>query len=308
VIDETIPIALDGERIDRLVALITGVSRAAASDLVAAGVVQVNGVVAAARSVRVHEGDVVAIDYEHDDTPVVLAGDDQVPIEVVFDDDEVIVVDKPPGLIVHPGAGNDTGTLVQGLLARYPELADVGDPARPGIVHRIDRNTSGLLVVARTPRAYDALVAQLADRSVERRYEALAWGAFESPVGRIDGAIGRSKRHPTRMTVSTTGREARTDYRVLGTSVGPVVLSHLECRLHTGRTHQIRVHLTSIGRPVVGDDLYGGTRESFVTPRMFLHAETLGFDHPATGERLVLRAPLPPDLAEVMGRLEFPGD
>jgi len=307
-ITETIPIALDGERIDRMVSLITGVSRAAASELVSSGVVQVNGAVSTTRSVRVHEGDVVMIDYVHDDSPVVLEGEAGVDLAIVFEDDDVIVVDKPAGLIVHPGAGNASGTLVQGLLDRYPELTDVGDPTRPGIVHRIDRNTSGLLVVARTERAYESLVGQLAERSVERRYEALAWGAFESPVGRIDGAIGRSKRHPTRMTVSTTGREARTDYRVLATSVGPVVLSHLECRLHTGRTHQIRVHVSSIGRPVVGDDLYGGARESFVVPRMFLHAETLGFDHPATGERVVFRTPLPPDLAGVLDRLEFPED
>jgi 23S rRNA pseudouridine1911/1915/1917 synthase len=285
------------------VSLLTGVSRAAATELVAAGSVVVNGRPATARSHKLVAGDVVEVAWTPPGEAAPLAPDPSVDVVVVHEDDEVVVVDKAPGVVVHPGAGNATGTLVQGLLARYPELAGVGEAGRPGIVHRIDRETSGLLVVARTPRAYDSLVAQLAARTVGRRYEALAWGAFEHPAGSIDGPIGRSRRQPTRMTVSAEGKEARTDYRVLHTFHEPVVVSHLELSLHTGRTHQIRVHLRSIGHPVVGDDQYGGIRQSLPVPRLWLHAEHLAFDHPVTGERIKRSSPLPPDLAGVLDRL-----
>ena len=300
---EQVPAALDGERLDRVVALVTGVSRARAADLVAAGEVTVDGEVVRQRSHRLAEGDVVAVEVGPDEGAEPLAADPSVPVTVVHEDPDVLVVDKPPGLVVHPGAGRATGTLVQGLLARYPELAGVGDPERPGIVHRIDRDTSGLLAVARTPAAYDGLVAQLAARTVDRRYEALAWGHLDPAAGRIDGPIGRSRRHPTRMAVAADGREAVTDYRLLAAFDDPVEVSHLELRLRTGRTHQIRVHLRSIGHPVVGDDQYGGVRQSLAVPRMFLHAELLGFDHPTTGEHLELRAPLPEDLRSVLDGL-----
>src|SRR5262249_11563437 len=149
-----------------------------------------------------------------------------------FVDDDVIVVDKPPGLVVHPGAGNRTGTLIQGLLARYPELAGVGpDPTRPGVVHRIDRDTSGLLVVARTPTAYDSLVGQLSAREVERRYLGLVWGRFDAPAGEIDGPIARSVRDPLRMTVSAAGKEARTGYAVERAYADPVEVTLVGCRL-----------------------------------------------------------------------------
>lgn len=300
---EEVPAALAGERLDRVVSLVTGASRAVASELVADGAVRVNGRPATARSAKLVEGDVVEVAWEPPGEAAPLEPDPDVPVEVVYADEDVVVVDKAPGVVVHPGAGNASGTLVQGLLARYPELAGVGEPDRPGIVHRIDRETSGLLVVARTPRAYDSLVAQLAARTVGRRYEALCWGELEHPVGSIDGPIGRSRRQPTRMTVSADGREARTDYRVLATFHEPVSVSHLELALHTGRTHQIRVHLRSIGHPVVGDDQYGGVRESLPVPRLWLHAEALAFDHPVTGERIERTSPLPPDLAAVLDRL-----
>jgi 23S rRNA pseudouridine1911/1915/1917 synthase len=204
---------------------------------------------------------------------------------------------------VHPGAGNARGTMVAGLLARYPELAGVGEPERPGIVHRLDKGTSGLLVVARTQDAYESLVEQLSSRSVERRYLTLVWGCPEPATGVVDAPIGRSRRDPTRMTVSATGREARTRYEVRERFTEPIVASLVECKLETGRTHQIRVHLAAIGRPVVGDPRYKGARASFKTPRMFLHAHTLAFDHPATGERVSFTAPLPADLQSVLDRL-----
>jgi 23S rRNA pseudouridine1911/1915/1917 synthase len=306
--EEVVPAALAGERLDRVVAMVADVTRAVAARLVDDGQVRVNGAVVTARAHRLVEGDRLEVGAAPDDGPSAAVADPGVPVVVVHEDDDVVVVDKPAGLVVHPGAGNATGTLVQGVLARYPELREVGDPARPGIVHRLDRDTSGLLMVARSPQAYDALVEQLAERTVLRRYMALVWGRFETPAGRIDGAIGRSRRRPTAMAGSADGRPAMTDYRVVAAVDDPVEVSVLECRLHTGRTHQIRVHLRSIGHPVVGDATYGGVRQSLVVPRLCLHAGGLGFEHPRTAEPLRFRSPLPPDLVGVLAALSLPTD
>jgi 23S rRNA pseudouridine1911/1915/1917 synthase len=226
----------------------------------------------------------------------------------VWEDADVVVVDKPPGLVVHPGAGQGEGTLVNGLLARHPELAGVGEAHRPGIVHRLDRDTSGLLVVALTPAAYTALVIALGERRVERRYAALVWGVPEAPRGVIDAPIGRSPRQPTRQAVVAGGRPARTRYEMRVRYDQPADLALLGCRLETGRTHQIRVHLASIGHPVVGDREYGGQRDALSVPRVFLHAEHLAFDHPVTGEALAFDSPLPPDLAAVLAGLHGTAD
>ncbi len=224
-------------------------------------------------------------------------------MSIAYEDDDVVVVDKPAGLVVHPGAGHITGTLVHGLLARYPELASVGAVERPGIVHRLDKDTSGLLLVARTDTAYRSLTNQLKDRSITRRYVALVWGQLEAPRGVIDAPIGRSARTPTRMTVSARGRDARTSYEVIEEYAEPVAASLVSCSLDTGRTHQIRVHLAAIGHPVVGDDRYGGKREPAANlRRFFLHAAQLGFDHPRTGVRIELESPLPDDLVRVRDR------
>jgi 23S rRNA pseudouridine1911/1915/1917 synthase len=300
---ETIPAALAGERVDRVVAMLTGLTRAEVSALVAGGAVVVNGRTAVKPSVRVEEGDDLEVDVPAPVEAPVAAPEAAVDVPVVHVDDDVIVVDKPPELVVHPGAGNARGTMVAGLLSRFPELAGVGEPERPGVVHRLDKGTSGLLVVARTPAAYDSLVEQLSTRTVERRYLALVWGVPEPATGLVDAPIGRSRRDPTRMTVSATGREARTRYEVLQRFTEPVASSLIECRLETGRTHQIRVHLAAIGHPVVGDPRYRGARASFPTPRMFLHAHALAFDHPGTHERVTFTAPLPADLQAVLDRL-----
>jgi 23S rRNA pseudouridine1911/1915/1917 synthase len=300
---ESVPSGLAGERLDRVVSMMTGLSRSAATALVADGLVQVNGAVVTTRSHRLGQDDVVDVEVVDEVAGPVVVADPTVVVEVVYEDDDVVVVNKPPGLVVHPGAGNPTGTLVHGLLHRYPEMEGVGEPWRPGLVHRLDADTSGLLVVARTPEAYDGLVAQLAGHHVDRQYDALVWGLFETPAGRVDAPIGRSRRHPTRMAVSAAGRDAVTDYTVEETFHQPVVVSRLRCRLHTGRTHQIRVHLAGIGHPVVGDSLYGGVRESLAVPRLCLHAARLGFVHPVTGEDVVVTAPPPDDLARVFDGL-----
>jgi 23S rRNA pseudouridine1911/1915/1917 synthase len=228
--------------------------------------------------------------------------DPAIEVVVRHEDDDLIIVAKPAGLVVHPGAGHADGTLVNGLLARYPEIADVGDPARPGIVHRLDRDTSGLLVVARSAAAYDGLVAMLADHDVERRYDALVWGVPESPRGVIDAPIGRSIRRPTRMSVREGGRSARTAYEVVDTFREPDV-ALLECRLETGRTHQIRVHLLAIGHPVVGDAAYGGQRPGLTLDRPFLHAGGLAFAHPVSGDPVAVEEPLAPELAALLETL-----
>lgn len=300
---EEVPAALDGQRVDRVVAMLTGCSRAEASQLVADGAVRVDDQVVTRGADRLDQGAVVVIAV-----PEAVAGsgpepEPDVDVPVVHVDDAVIVVDKPPGLVVHPGAGHERGTMVAGLLARYPDLAGVGEVERPGVVHRLDQGTSGLLVVARTPEAYRSLVAQLAERRVERRYQALVWGHPESPRGLIDAPLGRSPRHPTKMAVVADGREARTRYEVVRRFTDPVEVALLSCRLETGRTHQIRVHLSAIGHPVVGDDRYDGVRQSLPMARPFLHAEHLGFRHPLTGDHVSFEAPLPEDLATVLTAL-----
>jgi 23S rRNA pseudouridine1911/1915/1917 synthase len=304
VISDEIPAGFDGERIDRVVAMLTGCSRSEAHDAIEGGTVRLDGVVATKGSARVRAGQLVEIDGDPVRVEPPPAADPSVVLEVVYEDDDVVVIDKPPGLVVHPGAGYRDATLVHGLLARYPEVAGVGgDPIRPGVVHRLDKGTSGLLVAARTEEAHAALVEQLSDHLVDRHYRALVWGHLETTRGTIDAPVGRSKRDPLKMTVTATGRDARTHYEVLDSFDEPVRLSLLECRLETGRTHQIRVHLRSIGRPVVGDELYGGARESMPMDRPFLHAAQLAFTHPTTGERVRFDSPLPADLLEVLGRL-----
>jgi len=300
---EVLPAALAGQRVDRIVSLITGVTRAEATELVSGGAVEVNGEVVRTKSRRLEEGDAVDVSWEPPEGPAPPEPEGDVTFVIVAEDPDVVVIDKPAGLVVHPGAGNTTGTLVNGLLARYPEIAGVGDPARPGIVHRLDKDTSGLMMVARSPEAYDALVAQLSARAVDRRYEALVWGHPEVSHGVVDAPIGRSVRDPTRMAVSERGREAITRYEVVDRFDQPVEVARLACKLETGRTHQIRVHLTALGHAVVGDDRYHGVRESLVVPRLFLHAGELGFEHPTTGETHRYTSVLPDDLAGVLAGL-----
>jgi len=296
-----VPRALDGERVDRVVALLTGRPRREVADLVESGHVRVDGQAVDTRSRRLVEGEVVEVELPQatDDR---LAADHDVDVPVVYDDADIIVVDKPAGLVVHPGAGQREGTLVHGLLARFPELAGVGDPARPGIVHRLDKGTSGLMVVAHTPEALVDLTAQMKRRDIERRYLALVLGEVTEGRGVVDAPVGRSVRQPARMAVTARGRTARTRYEVLERYTDPVAATLLECRLETGRTHQIRVHLAAIGHPVVGDTRYGRA-DALAMKRPFLHAHKLAFDHPGDGGRRRFQSPLPADLEQVRGRL-----
>lgn len=305
---EVVPAALDGERIDRVIAMMTDLPRSEVSHLVDAGAVRIGGKTIATRSRKVKEGEAVEVDVPERVATEALLADASVEVTLVHVDDDVIVVDKPAGLVVHPGAGNRTATLVQGLLGRFPELAHLpsegaGEPDRPGIVHRLDAGTSGLLVVARSVRAYHDLVRQLAGRQVQRHYRSLVLDTVEANAGEIDAPIGRSDRDPTRMTVATAGREARTRYEVLARYREPVATTELACKLETGRTHQIRVHLAAIGHPVVGDSRYGGDRPAIPLERPFLHAERLAFAHPATEEMMSFVSGLPEELERVRASL-----
>jgi 23S rRNA pseudouridine1911/1915/1917 synthase len=303
-VKETIPAALEGQRLDRLVSMLTGVSRAEAAALVDTGEVVVDGHPVRSRSHRIAQGAVVEVEVPLPEDEDVLVADPTIDVPVVYEDSDLVVIDKPAGMVVHPGAGLTSGTLVHGLLARYPTIADVGQPDRPGIVHRLDKGTSGLMLVARSAAAYESLVHLLAAHEVHRRYRALVWGLVEAPSGMVDAPIGRSQRDRTRMAVTLSGKPAATYYEVVRRIEQPVELTELTCTLTTGRTHQIRVHLTSIGHPVVGDGRYGGGSRSTVPMRRpWLHSEHLALDHPLTGDPLAFDSPVPAELQAVLDGL-----
>ncbi|MGQ0850122.1 MAG: RluA family pseudouridine synthase [Actinomycetota bacterium] len=292
-----IPPHLGGGRADRILALVAGISREKARRLFEEGV-SVDGrpVGPADRLV----GGVISFAPPSPPSPL---APEKVPFEVRHEDRHLLVVEKPAGVVVHPGAGRSTGTLVAGLLDRYPDLEGVGQPGRWGLVHRLDRDTSGLLIVARTAEAYRQLTSDLAARRIHRTYLTLVHGSLPMPTGTIDAPIGRDPGHPTKKALDPQGRPARTHYRVVGTT-GAVSL--LEVELETGRTHQIRVHLAAIGHPVVGDRTYTRRNDPVATRRMFLHASRLRLRHPATDEPLEVVSPLPPDLRAVLARLGPP--
>jgi len=304
VVEVEIPSTLAGVRVDRAVAMLADVSRARAAELIAAGSVTVEGRVVSGGRTVLREGTKLRVLLP----PVAStapAPDPGVAFTVVYEDTDVVVVDKPAGLVVHPGAGHASGTLVSGLLARFPDIealvtAGVCPPERPGIVHRLDKGTSGLLAVARTPRAYASLAAQLAQRSMTRHYLALVEGTVPDNAGEVDAPIGRSVRTPTKMTVAAGGRPAVTGYRVLERFFQPRPTTLVELRLQSGRTHQIRVHMAAIGHPVVGDARYGRADRRLGSGRFFLHAAYLSFVHPVRGERVEFSSPLPEDLRALL--------
>ena len=294
-----VPASLAGERVDRALSMLTGWSRAEVVAIIEAGDVLIGGH-RVIKSRRLDTGETVQVTAEPaSDKP---PEPEEMPLDLRHVDDDLIVLSKPAGVVVHPGAGRESQTLVSGLLARFPHLASVGDPMRPGIVHRLDRDTSGLMVVAASQRAYEALVDAFTRRAVTRRYLALCWGHLDARRGLIDAPIGRSATKRTRMAVSEAGKEARTGYEVLDEYSDPVV-TMIECRLETGRTHQIRVHLSAIGHAVVGDPVYGGNRQPLILNRPFLHAWSLEIAHPATGELLHFDDSLPEELEVVRARL-----
>ncbi len=305
VLDLLVPSSLAGIRVDRVLSMLTGLSRSEAHDVLTSGAVSVNQRVTVKPSTPLEEGQhlVAVLPAPVSDE---VQPDASVIVDVVLDDPEFAVVNKAPGQVVHPGAGQREGTLVSGLLARYPEMALLSaeglcEPSRPGIVHRLDKGTSGLLVVAKTPEAFVSLSDQLAARLMERTYLGLVHGHVSEERGIVDAPIGRSTRTPTLMAVRSDGRPARTGYEVVARFDRPLKSTLLRLRLETGRTHQIRVHLATIGHPVVNDLRYGQRRDTRLDQeRFFLHSTSLAFRHPRTDEQISTRAPLPPDLAALV--------
>jgi len=289
-------------RLDRFLAdRVAGLSRSAAQRLIAEGQVTVNGEPVKA-GYRVRPGDVVAISLPTGEPQAPTA--EAIPLAVVYEDEWLLVVDKPAGMVVHPAPGHTTGTLVNALLAHCPALATSGQE-RPGIVHRLDRDTSGLLLVAKEEQVRRALQRQFKTRQVRKVYLALLDGLLQPVRGRIEAPLGRDPRHRQRFAVLPDGREAVTDYRVLeqfahpsGPAAGDYTL--VEAEPKTGRTHQIRVHLAAIGHPVVGDRVYGRRRTHLPLSRQFLHAWRLEFVHPHSGQRLEFETPLPAELSAVL--------
>lgn len=321
----TVPPGAEGERIDRLIAnTLPDRSRSFLKRLIEDGCLAAaddSGRTIVEPSYRVKPGEryLLRIPESVDPEP---AGED-IPLDVIFEDEDLIVIDKPAGLVTHPAPGNLTGTLVNALIAHCGDsLKGIGGVRRPGIVHRLDKDTSGLIVAAKTGPAHDGLTKQFADHSIERAYAAFVWGMPSPSQGTIEGNIGRSPRNRKKMAVLPGGgKTARTNYRTEAAYAAGAA-SLVECRLETGRTHQIRVHMAHLGHAVMGDPVYGGgttrTRQAHVGDaaadyikilnRQALHARLLGFEHPVTGEMLRFEAPLPDDLETLAALLRKSGN
>jgi 23S rRNA pseudouridine1911/1915/1917 synthase len=294
--------AHEGSRLDRFLTIhLRAHSRSRIKMLIDAGHVTVNGI-AAKPALRLRRGQRVEVVIPP--LPPGDVGPEDIPLDVVHEDEHLLVINKPPGLTVHPGAGRPSGTLVNAILARVPSLAGVGSRQRPGIVHRLDKDTSGLLVVAKTPLAYRSLQAQVAARTVRRAYLALVYGSVPHDAGTIEAPIARHPRHRTRMAVMPRGRAAITRYQVVERFAHHTLV---EAQLVTGRTHQIRVHFAHLGHPVVGDPVYSGRPDDLGVGRQALHAYQLTFEHPATGIQIALTAPPPADFTAAVGRARTQG-
>ncbi len=299
----------EGARLDTYLAAVAGLSRSSAAKLIADGCVTVNGA-PADKNTRLAAGDEVTLDAPAPRTVEAIAQD--IPLSVVYEDSDLLVIDKPSGMVVHPAAGNEDGTLVNALLHHCRDgLSGINGELRPGIVHRLDKDTSGLLAVAKNDAAHRGLAAQLEDHSMYRLYYALVVGCPKAEAGTVDAPLGRHPRDRKKMAIlreeQGRARRAVTHYRVLARYAG---ISLLALRLETGRTHQIRVHMASLGHPVLGDAVYGGAGTPLERrhPALFagqcLHAKELTFRHPRTGEEMTFTSPLPPDFERLISLLE----
>jgi len=252
-------------------------------------------------SYKLKSGEKVEIEFEIKEPEEIEA--EEIPLNLIYSDEHLLVIDKASGMVVHPGAGNRKHTLVNALLYHFPELKEIGPKERPGIVHRLDKETSGLMVVARTLNAYSHLQRQFKRREVEKRYLGLVWGRLTSKEGKISLPIGRHIKHGERISVKTRKpREAETRFSVVRVYEN---FSLLELRPITGRTHQIRVHLAASGHPLAGDSRYGRKKAKAGPPRLFLHASSLSFIHPATEKRVDFFSPLPQDLEDFLNKLKY---
>ena len=288
-----------GVRLDAFLSADGALTRSQAARLIAEGRVRVNGK-PAAKSARLSGGETVTVDVPQLRETALPPQD--IPLDVVYEDDDVIVVNKPTGLVVHPAPGHPDGTLVNALLHHCGDsLSGIGGEKRPGIVHRIDRDTSGLIIAAKNDAAHLALSAQLKDHSLSRTYECLVTGNMKQDSGTVDAPIGRSSTDRKKMAVVPTGRRAVTHWEVVARYPG---VTHLRCRLETGRTHQIRVHMAYIGHPILGDTVYGAKKPVPGLTGQCLHAAGLRFVHPRTGEPVELHCPLPPEFTAMLQKLQ----
>ncbi len=292
------------ERLDKvLTQRLATVSRVKVQQLIKEGHVTVNGKPGKA-SLRLESGDLVVVqlaDHILSPTATAITLAESMPLDVVYEDEDLAAINKPAGMVVHPAAGHTSGTLVNALLARWPQVAQVGGKDRAGIVHRLDKDTSGVLLIAKTEPARLNLMAQFAARTVQKRYLALVEGIPPTPTGEINAPIARDPRQRKRMAVVRGGRPAISFYRIQRTFDG---FTLLEIEPRTGRTHQIRVHLAFIGYPIVGDKVYGHRKQTLKLDRHFLHAESLSLASPNSGLPLTVRAPLPASLQAVLDQLE----
>jgi 23S rRNA pseudouridine1911/1915/1917 synthase len=300
-----------GDRVDTFLAKKTGITRSQIQKFIISGAVSVNGSTVT-RNYRLKMNDAIAFCVAEKEEERLVP--EPIPVEILYRDEHVIVVNKPAGLVVYPAAGHSHGTLMNALAYHCENLAAIGGPLRPGVVHRLDKDTSGVMVIALSDRAYYALTSQFRERTINRRYKALIYGNLKEDEGEISLRIGRSSSDRKKMsTRGKSGKEARTKWKVLKRLGGSTLI---EVKLGTGRTHQIRVHFASVGHPVLGDRTYGKKvevemevekekrkKKKIFFPRQMLHAESLGFIHPATGEYLEFTSPLPEDMAQKIEEL-----
>ncbi|WP_102692734.1 RluA family pseudouridine synthase [Rummeliibacillus pycnus] len=295
----TVTEEVQGERIDKaLASMQQDWSRTQIQGFVQDGLVVVNGQ-AIKQKYKVQEGDVITVTPPEPEPLEIIAED--LNLEIIYEDSDVLVVNKPKGMVVHPAPGHTTGTLVNGLMYHCKDLSGINGVMRPGIVHRIDKDTSGLLMVAKNDKAHESLVQQLVDKTVTRRYTALVHGHIPHDKGTIDAPIGRDQKDRQKMGVVDNGKHAVTHFQVIGRFGVDYTL--IECRLETGRTHQIRVHMNYIGYPLVGDPKYG-PKKTIDFGGQVLHAGILGFVHPTTKEYLEFEAPLPEDYKQLLEELK----
>ena len=291
---------LTNERVDRVISFFSGLSRSKVSELVSNGLVKKNGIPIKKGSEKTLKGDVLLFPSPEGLAPNKLEPDSSVNFSVVFEDDHIVVVNKPPGVVVHPGSGRESGTLVNGLLARYPDMKGIGEEDRLGLVHRLDKGTSGLLLAARTDAALENLKKQMENREIGRQYYAILCGHLSSAKGLIEAPLGRDPKNPLRRTVTQGGKGARTHYQIKERYDHPIKVTTVECILETGRTHQIRAHFSAINHPVLGDQIYGGKQLAHKEIRPALHAEKIDFQHPTTGKKLSFVSNLPTDLVQII--------
>lgn len=288
-----------GERIDRFLADSQDLTRSFFQKILKEGEVIVNGKSVKA-NYKLRNGDRIEFEIPEAVEPDIVAED--IPLSILYDDADVLVVDKPKGMVVHPAAGHYSRTLVNAVMYHCKgELSGINGVLRPGIVHRIDRDTTGSIIICKNDMAHNEIARQLKEHSINRRYRAIVTGVLKDEEGTIEGAIGRDKKDRKKMAITADGKPAVTHYRVLQRFKH---YTYVECVLETGRTHQIRVHMASIGHPLLGDEVYGRRSDKYKCEGQCLHAMTLGFHHPRTGEYIEVNAPLPPYFEHLLAVLE----